>query len=275
MKSKQVASGLLIVAITMASFTALAQGPLVPAETKLLVSIGQWLVGYAGGKALDAFGEIAFGKKSESKLEGMVADLQARSRQDTANRNQIEAQLKIANAELRVLHQLMNDAPSAKQLKQDRKELATDLKTIRNLLDEHEKRLDAHDKKFDEHDLHLADNDRRLTELERQQLGSPAPSELPGVTPSPSQVRPHSAGRLRIEVRGRGNLIRLREATHSVFMGTFRLTRSDWHADYSLPPEALAIIELFAPASRISMPQRLAHQVQILSHGFSYQTQLY
>jgi hypothetical protein len=272
MKSKPVASGLLIVAITMASFTALAQGPLVPVETKVLVSIGQWLLGYTGGKALDALGEIAFGKKSESKLEGMVADLQARSRQDTANRDQIEAQLKIANAELRVLHQLMNDVPSAKQLKQDRKELATDLKTIRNLLDEHEKRLDAHDKKFDEHDQHLADNDRRLTELERQQRGS---SELPGVTPSPSQERPHSGGRLRIEVRGRGNLIRLREAAHSVFMGTFRLTRSDWHADYSLPPGALAIIELFAPASRISMPQRLAHQVQILSHGFSYQTQLY
>ena len=45
-----------------------------------------------------------------------------------------------------------------------------------------------------------------------------------------------------IEVRGRGNLIRLREATHPVVMGTFRLTRPDGQGDYFLPADALAIV---------------------------------
>jgi hypothetical protein len=253
----------------MAPSAGLAQGVATIIEAPLLKGIGKWLVSsivsYAAGKAIDPIVDKALGRDNETKLKAVEARLQAQLDKGASNRREIEEQLGVARSELQILRKLMSGIPSRQQLAKDRAKLETDLKTIRSVLDEHEKRLDAQDQ-------HLAENDRRLSELERERRGYlPPPS--PGQAPSPSP--PQAGGRLMIEVRGRGNLIRLREATHAVFMGTFRLTRSDGQADYFLPPEALAIVELFAPASRISMPQRLAHQVQILSHGFSYKTQLY
>jgi hypothetical protein len=268
MRSQQVVAGcLLTVAITMAPSAGLAQGPATVVEAQVLKKIGSWLISsiasYAAGKALDT----ALGNDNEKQLKAVETRLQAQLDQGAANRRQIEEQLGVARSELQILRKLMSGIPSRQQLAKDRAKLETDLKTIRSVLDEHEKRLD-------DQDQHLAENDRRLSELEREHRGYQPPTS-PGTGPAPSPSSPQAGGRLKIEVRGRGNLIRLRVATHPVFLGTFRLKRSDGQADYFLPPEALAIVELFAPASRISMPQSLEHQVQILSHGFSYQTQLY
>jgi hypothetical protein len=256
-----------LIAVTIIPSPSLAQGPLIPAEGKVLLAVGSWLLGYIGGKVADKAIALAQGKDNEKTLDTVVATLNDHLKQNSADKEQVEGQLKMAKTQLRILRQLMAGVPNPKQLAKDREQLESDLTTIRSMLAEHEKRLD-------EHDQHLADNDRRLSALESEHRGyASTPSTTPGQAPSPNS--PQAGGRLTIEVRGRGNLIRLRVATHPVYMGTFRLKSVDGQADYSIPPEALAVIELFAPASRISMPQSLVHQVQILSHGFSYQTQLY
>jgi hypothetical protein len=267
MRYRRAVGCLLVVAITAAPSTVAAQGPLLVPEGKILLVVGSWLLSYLGGKLADKVIDTIQAKDNEKKLDTVVANLNAHLKVDSANKEQIEGQLKVAKDQLRILRQLMAGVPSSKQLAQDRKQLESDLTEVRSLLAEHEKRLG-------EHDQHFADNDRRLSELERQQRGYQPPLSPPSPERPPT-IPPQGGGRLTIEVRGRGNLIRLREATHAVLMGTFRLTRVDGQAEYFLPPAALAIIELFAPASRISMPQRLARQVQILSHGFSYQTQYY
>lgn len=268
MSCRRAVGCLLVAAVTIVPSPSLAQGALLPAEGKVLLAVGGWLLSYIGGKVADKVMALAEGKENEKKLDTVVATLNDHLKQDSANKAQIEGQLKMAKTQLRILRQLMAGVPNPKQLAKDREQLESDLTAIRSMLAEHEKRLD-------EHDQHLADNDRRLSELERQQRGFQPPQAPPAPGQTPSPRSPKAGGRLTIEVRGRGNLIRLRIATHPVYMGTFRLTRTDGQADYFLPPEALAVVELFAPASRISMPQSLAHQVQILSHGFSYQTQLY
>jgi hypothetical protein len=279
---------LLAVMVTMAPLPAAAQGPAIIPEAEALWSLGTWLVDAIASNAVgQAVGEVVrplintvLGRDNETKLKAVQIELRKQLDQGTANRHEIEQQLRVAKNQLRILRKLMVGVPDAKQLAQDRELLETDLSTIRSILAEHEKRLNQHDEHLANHDQQLADNDRRLTELERQQRGfQPAPaSPYPAPNPVPPgypQGGPQGGRRLMIEVRGRGNLIRLREATHPVVMGTFRLTRPDGQGDYFLPADALAIVELFAPASRISMPHRLAHQVQILSHGFPYQTQLY
>jgi hypothetical protein len=262
------AVGCLLLAAMIAPPPSLAQGPLISTEAKVLLAVGSWLLGYIGGKVADKAIALSQGKDNEKTLDTVVATLNDHLKQNSADKEQVEGQLKMAKTQLRILRQLMAGVPNPKQLARDREQLESDLTTIRSMLAEHEKRLN-------EHDQHLADNDRRLSELERQQRGFQPPQVAPAPGEFPSPRSPQTGGRLTIEVHGRGNLIRLRVATHPVYMGTFRLKSVDGQADYSIPPEALAVIELFAPASRISMPQSLVHQVQILSHGFSYQTQLY
>lgn len=271
MRSQRVIGYLLITAVMTASSACLAQGPATVVEAKILERVGTWLVttlaSYAVDKTIDMVVNPLLAKDNEKKIRGVETHLQTQLDQGAPNQGEIRDQLAVAREERRILQKLLSKTPSRKELAKDRAELEADLTTIRSMLAEHEKRLD-------EHEQHLADNDRRLSLLESENRGQlPVPSPVLGQAPSPNS--PPAGGRLTIEVRGRGNLIRLRVATHPVYMGTFRLKSADGQADYSIPSEALAVIELFAPASRISMPQSLVHQVQILSHGFSYQTQLY
>jgi hypothetical protein len=271
MSSQRVVGYLLTAAVLTASSACLAQGPATVVEAKILERVGNWLVttlaSYAVDKTIDMVVNPLLAKDNEKKIRGVETHLQTQIDQGAPNQGEIRDQLAVAREERRILQKLLSKTPSRKELAKDRAKLESDLTTIRSMLAEHEKRLD-------EDEQHLADNDRRLSELENEHRGPlPAPSPAPGKVPSPNP--PQAGGRLTIEVRGRGNLIRLRVATHPVYLGTFRLKSADGQADYSISPEALAVIELFAPASRISMPQSLVHQVQILSHGFSYQTQLY
>jgi hypothetical protein len=283
MKSRRALSCLLVMAITAAPSPVMAQGPLVVPEAEVLWGIGTWLVSYITGKAVDPFVDRVLGRDTEKKLQAVAASLKNQIDRGAANGKQLEEQLKVAKDELRMLRQLMAGAPSAKQLEHDRKELASDLKTIRSTLAEHERKLAELDQRAAAQDDKIESQGRKLKEME-QRLGvqqSPSPSQGPLSPPAPGEsLRPLSiplqpGATLMIQVKGRANLIRLREATHPVLMGTFRLSRDGMAAAYFLPPAVRAVVELFAPANRISMPARLAHQVQILSHGWYYETLLY
>jgi hypothetical protein len=280
MKSRRTLGCLLAMAITMAPSLVMAQGPLVIPEAEVLWGVGTWLASYLAGKAVDPIFDKVLGRDSEKKLQAVKASLENQIGRGAANRKQLEEQLAVANNELRVLQQFMVGVPSPKQREHDRKELASNLKTIRSTLAEHERKLAEHERKLDEQKEKIESQDRKLIEIERRLSGqqSPSPSQWPPSTVEPSgplSIPLQPGATLTIQVKGRANLIRLREATHPVLMGSFRLSRDGMAAAYFLPRTVRAVVELFAPANRISMPARLARQVQILSHGWYYETLLY
>jgi hypothetical protein len=295
MKSRHALGCLLAMAIMAVPSPTVAQGPLIVPETELLLdtgevlwTVGTWLANYLAGKAVDPLFDKVFGRDSEKKLQAVKVNLENRISQGAANRKQLEDQLATTKDELRMLRQLMAGGPSAKQREHDRKRLAADLKTIRSTLAEHEKKLAEHDKKLAQQNEAIESQGRMLSEMQQlldlqrplsERHSPPPPRSIGGPSigrPSRPSGNPFQSGAsLRIQVKGRANLIRLREATHPVAMGIFRLSREHMEAAYFLPPEARAVVELFAPANRISMPARLARQVKILSHGWYYETLLY
>jgi hypothetical protein len=249
---------------------------LIVPEAEALGAIATWLAGsiasYLGGKVVDPVVEPVIdkilGRDKEKKLREIEARLQNQIGQSAANRQSVEKQLVVVKSELKIVHELIASKPSIKQLKHDQAELASDLETIRSTLAEHEKRLDQHDRDLAEQGKLIEKQGHELDDL-RQRIDRPK-------DPPAGPARPLQPGAsLRIEVRGEANLIRLREATHPVLVGSFKLSRNGASAAYFLPPETRAIIEIFAAGNRISIPARLAQRVQILDHGWRYEKLIY
>ena len=278
MRSRRAFGCLFILTIWMVPFPATAQGPLIVPEAEALGAIGSWLAGsiesYLGGKAIDWAIEPVIdkvlGRDKEKKLREIEARLQNQIDRNTSDRKNVEKELSVAKSELRILHRLIASSPNIEQLARDRKELASDLETIRSTLAEHEKRLDQHDRALAEQGKLIESQGRELEDL-KQRVDSPYSK-----SPVESPAEPRRAGAdLRIEVRGTANLIRLREATHPVLVGTFKLSRNGVAAAYFLPQECRAVVEIFAPGNRISIPAGLAQRVQILDHGYQYEKLIY
>ncbi len=269
---------LLAIAVT-AAFPSLAQGPLLGIEAEGLAEIGGWLfstlTSYGITKAVDPYVDKILGRDNEKKLQEMESRLKRRlDDKNAADRKQVEDELKVARKELEILRSLMEGRPTKTQVTKYRAELDSDLKLIRETLAEHERRLAEHDQKLAEQGKIIEDQGRELDGLKTRmdQLQPPMP---PIREPVPPRNYGPAGATLTIQVRGKDNLIRLREATHPVMMGTFSFSRNGANAAYFLPRQARAIVELFGPNNRISMPAQIAQQVQILSHGFYYQKLVY
>ncbi len=290
MKPRAYALICLLAAALTAAFPSVAQGPLIPAEAEGLAQIGGWLIktlgAYAVDKAADWVVEKTLGQSNETKLQEIERQLKRQlDDKNVENRKQVQAELAVARQELEILRCLLQRRPTKNEIEKYQAQLNSDLKLIHVTLAEHERKLADHDQKLAEQGKLIEDQGREIDDLKHQihqpQPSSPPPPQRPlppgggtsfPVTPS----RPGStSGILTIEVRGRDNLIRLREATHQVAMGTFSFTKNGSQAAYFLPPGTRAVIELFGPNNRISMPARMAQQVQILNHGFYYQPLVY
>lgn len=274
MRSRRAFGCLFSLTIWLVPFPASAQGPLIVPEAEALGAIGSWLAGsiegYLSGQAIDlAIGPVIdkmLGRDKEKKLREIETRLQNQIDRNTSDRKNVEKELSVAKSELRILHRLIASSPNIEQLARDRKELASDLETIRSTLAEHEKRLDQHDRLLAEQGKLIERQGQELEDLKQHAPKSPARSPA-----EPLRV----GADLRIEVRGTANLIRLREATHPVLVGNFKLSRNGVAAAYFLPLECHAVVEIFAPGNRISIPALLAQRVQILDHGFQYEKLVY
>ena len=287
MRSKACVLICLFVATLAAAFPGAAQGPLIEVEAAGLARIGGWLIktlgAYALDKSLDFVVDKALGRDNESKLQEIENRLKRQADDKNAeNRKQVQAELAVARQELEILRCLLQRRPTKQEIEKYQADLNSDLKLIHVTLAEHERKLADHDQKLAEQGKLIEDQGREIDDLKHRmhpaQPLSPPPPQRPSspgggttfpVTPS------HPGATLTVEVRGRDNLIRLREATHPVAMGTFRFSKNGGQAAYFLPPGTRAVIELFGPNNRISMSSRLAQQVQILNHGFYYQPLVY
>jgi len=282
MTFRRVAVWLLVAAIGSMAPPVAGQGPLIPVEAEALGAVGSWLLktigGYAITKAIDPFVDKVLGRDNEKKIKAIEQRLQAQLNQGTANRAQVEEELAVARRELKILRQLMAGQTTQVQLEQYRQELATDMKTIQRTLVDHERRLADQERLLAAQGKILEQQGLELQNLKRHQQQPWSPREAPTSRPSGPVPLGHpysSAADLKIEVKGQANYIRLREATHPVKMGRFQFSRSRSQAAYFLPPSTRAVVELFAPDNRISMPAGLANQVQIISHGWHYETLIY
>jgi hypothetical protein len=273
-----------MVAISVA-FPAFAQGPLIGIEAEGLVEIGGWLAEWLGayslGKTVDPYIDKILGRDNEKKLQAMESRLQHQLDQGTANRKQAETELAVTKKELQILQQAMAGRTSQKQAAKYREELASDLKVIRATLAAHERKLADHERRLAEQGKVIEDQGKIIEgqghELDvlKKRFDQDQPTAPPRREPAYPKGYGSTGATLTIEVRGSDNLIRLREATHPVLMGAFSFSRDHSKAEYFLPREAHAVIELFGPNNRIYMSASLARQVQILSHGFYYQTLAY
>jgi hypothetical protein len=273
-----------MVSISVA-FPVSAQGPLIGIEAEGLMEVGSWLAEWLGayslGKTVDPYIDKILGRDNEKKLQAMENRLQSQLNKGTVDRKQVETELAVAKKELQILRQAMAGLTSQKQAAKYREDLTSDLKVIRATLAEHERRLAEHERILAEQGK-VIENQGKIIEDQGHELDAlkkhfdqDQPATPPRREPAyPRGYRPTGAT-LTLEVRGSGNLIRLREAMHPVLMGTFSFTRDRSKAEYFLPREAHAVIELFGPNNRIYMSANLARQLQILSHGFYYQTLIY
>jgi len=238
------------------------------------------LGGYSVGKVIDPIVDKVLGRDNEKKIQAVERHLQAQVDKGTANQKQVEEQLAVARRELEIIRQLLAGKTTQTQVAKYRAELSSDMKMIRKMVEEHERRLAEHDRLLAEQGKLIEDQGLELKDL-RQRLDHQQPWSPPGAPAPPRSGPPpvgppsSSAAGLKIEVRGEANLIRLREATHPVLMGKFRFSGSRSQAAYFLPPQTHVVVELFAPDNRISMPAQLANQVQIVSHGWHYETLVY
>jgi hypothetical protein len=290
MRSRACVLACLFVAALTTAFPGAAQGPLIEVEAAGLAKIGGWLIrtlgAYAVDKGMDVLVDKALGRDNEAKLQEIERRLKRQvDAKNAENRKQIEAELGVARQELVILRFLMERRPTKQQIEKYQAELDSDLKLIHMTLAEHERKLADHDQKLAEQGKLIEDQGREIDDL-KHQIHQPQPSSPPAPLPQLPPSQPgggatfpgnpiHPGATLTIEVRGKDNLIRLREATHPVAMGIFRFSRNGGQAAYFLPPGTRAIVELFGPNNRISMSARLAQQVQILNHGFYYQPLVY
>lgn len=291
MKAQRASAWLLIMALIVAPWPVASQGILIEPEVEILWSAGKWLAttvgAYLVNRTLDVVFDRPRARETERSLQKAEQILQATLEQGKADRKQVEAELAVAHRELHIVRQFMKGTPSKAQLAQYQQELTSDLQLIQKTLEEHERRLDEHDRRLAEQGKIQEDQGREQRDLKRKvddlaQRLDQQPSLRPPVASLPPGGRPpgirppySSAAELKIEIKGPENLIRLREATHPVRMGRFSFSRSRGQASYFLLPSTHVVVELFAPNNRIFMPSHLADQVQIISHGWYYQTLVY
>jgi hypothetical protein len=284
MRSRACLLACLLVAALATAFPGAAQGPLIEVEAVGLARIGGWLIktlgAYALDKGLDFVFDKATGRDNQTKLQEIESRLKRQANDKNAEtRKQVQAELAVARRELEILRCLLQRRPTRQEVEKYQATLNSDLKLIHMTLAEHERKLADHDQKLAEQGKLIEEQGQEIDDLKRQMhQARPSPPHPPlpppdGTTFPGAPIRPGAT--LTIQVRGTDNLIRLREATHPVMMGTFSFTKSGGQAAYFLPRGTRAVVELFGPNNRISMSARLAQQVQILSHGYYYQPLVY